>query len=284
MVVFPNAKINIGLHITEKRPDGFHNIESCFYPVGWSDALEIRPAERLSFQSSGLPIPGVVAPGAATPGATTQEIALSNLCVKAYHLLARDYSLPPVEIHLLKAIPIGAGLGGGSADAAFTIRALNELFGLQLTTARQQDYARSLGSDCAFLIENQPRYCYGKGDQFEEIALRLTGKWIVLVNPGLHISTAEAYAGVRPAQPAIDLRQLLQQPIQEWRTTVVNDFEASLFPKYPELATLKDHLYELGALYASMSGSGSTVYGIFGNEPDFSNNFSRYTVWQGELS
>ncbi|WP_247232568.1 4-(cytidine 5'-diphospho)-2-C-methyl-D-erythritol kinase [Telluribacter sp. SYSU D00476] len=274
MVVFPNAKINIGLHITEKRSDGFHNIESCFYPVGWSDALEIRPAERLSFQSSGLPI----------PGATTPETAFSNLCVKAYHLLARDYSLPPVDIHLLKAIPIGAGLGGGSADAAFTIRALNELFGLQLTTTQQQDYARTLGSDCAFFIENQPRYCYGKGDQFEEIDLRLAGKWIVLVNPGLHISTAEAYAGVRPAQPATDLRQLLQQPIHEWRTTVVNDFEASLFLKYPELPALKDQLYELGALYASMSGSGSTVYGIFGNEPDFSNNFNHYAVWQGELS
>ncbi|GAB3176880.1 4-(cytidine 5'-diphospho)-2-C-methyl-D-erythritol kinase [Telluribacter humicola] len=279
MVVFPNAKINIGLHITEKRPDGFHNIESCFYPVGWADALEIRPSESLSFQSSGLPIPG-----ATTPGATTPETALNNLCVKAYHLLARDYSLPPVDIHLLKAIPIGAGLGGGSADAAFTIRALNGLFDLKLTIAQQQDYARTLGSDCAFFIENQPKYCYGKGDQFEDIDLRLTGKWIVLVNPGLHISTAEAYAGVKPAQPATDLRQLLQQPISEWRTTVVNDFEASLFPIYPELPHLKDQLYELGALYASMSGSGSTVYGIFGNEPQFSNNFSSYSVWQGELS
>jgi 4-diphosphocytidyl-2-C-methyl-D-erythritol kinase len=204
--------------------------------------------------------------------------------VKAYELLARDYSLPPVEIHLLKAIPIGAGLGGGSADAAFTIRALNELFGLQLTTLRQQDYARTLGSDCAFFIENKPTYCYGKGDQFEEIPLRLTGKWIVLVNPGLHIATAEAYARVRPARPATDLRELLQLPIAGWRTTVVNDFEASLFPGYPQLSAIKDKLYELGALYASMSGSGSTVYGIFENEPEGSNNFSPYAVWQGELS
>jgi 4-diphosphocytidyl-2-C-methyl-D-erythritol kinase len=268
MVVFPNAKINIGLSILEKRPDGFHNISSCFYPVGWADALEIQPAETLTFESSGIPIPG--------DGA-------SNLCVKAYHLMARDYPLPPVSMHLLKAVPIGAGLGGGSADAAFTIKALDALFSLGLSIGQQQQYARQLGSDCAFFVENRPMYCYGKGDEFAEIDLRLTGKWIVLVNPGLHISTAEAYAGVRPGQPAHDLREALRQPIDTWRHRVVNDFEASLFPAYPVLSEYKQALYDLGALYASMSGSGSTLYGIFENQVEIPNNFGDLKVWKGEL-
>ncbi len=269
MVVFPNAKINLGLAITRKRPDGFHDLSSCFYPVGWSDALEILPAGELSFQASGLPIPG-------TPD--------TNLCLKAYHLLAREHTLPPVSIHLLKAVPIGAGLGGGSADAAFTIRALNDQFGLGLSTEHQQNYARQLGSDCAFFIENKPMYCFGKGDQFEEIDLRLTGKWIVLVNPGLHISTAEAYAGVIPQQPAEDLRSLLRQPIATWRDHVLNDFELSLFSRHAILGKYKQMLYELGAQYASMSGSGSTLYGIFANQVQLTNKFGNSMVWQGELT
>lgn len=269
MVVFPNAKINIGLNIIEKRPDGFHNITSCFYPVEWCDALEILPANELSFRASGLSIPGS---------------SDSNLCLKAYHLLALDNVMPPVSIHLLKSVPIGAGLGGGSADAAFTIKALNAQFGLGLTTGQQQEYARQLGSDCAFFIENKPMYCFGKGDQFEEIALRLTGKWIVLVNPGIHISTAEAYDGVAPRQPAKDLRSLLQQPIDTWRNYINNDFEESLFPRHTILRKYKQALYDLGALYASMTGSGSTLYGIFDNEPRLSNNFKDSRVWKGELA
>ena len=274
MVVFPNAKINIGLNIVGKRPDGFHDIVSCFYPVGWADALEILPCEgtlsaKTTFQSSGLPIPGD---------------ADTNLCLKAYRLLARDFDLPPVSIHLLKAVPIGAGLGGGSADAAFTVKALNQLFALNITTKQQQDYARSLGSDCAFFIENKPKYCFGKGDQFEEIALCLTGKWAVLVNPGLHISTAEAYAGVTPRQPAAELRVLLQRPVGQWRDFVKNDFEENLFKNYPILPQVEQTLYNLGAKYASMSGSGSTLYGIFDYEPDLANNFQNSTVWKGELT
>lgn len=269
MVVFPNAKINIGLNILSKRPDGFHSLASCFYPVGWSDALEILPADKVSFQASGLSIPGN---------------GSSNLCLKAYQLLADAHTLPPVSLHLLKAIPIGAGMGGGSADAAFTIKALNTLFGLELAVSQQQAYARQLGSDCAFFIENRPMYCYNKGDEFEEIALRLTGKWVVLVYPNLHISTAEAYAGIVPRKPATDLRELLQQPIQTWRTTVVNDFEDALFKKHPFLEACKQRLYDLGAEYASMSGSGSTLYGIFANQVDLSNNFEDLLVWQGELS
>jgi 4-diphosphocytidyl-2-C-methyl-D-erythritol kinase len=269
MVVFPNAKINIGLNITKKGADGFHSISSCFYPVGWSDALEILPADGLSFQSSGIPIPGA---------------STSNLCLRAYGVLAQDHALPPVSIHLLKAIPIGAGLGGGSADGAFTIKALNDLFSIGLSVEQQQHYARQLGSDCAFFIENTPMYCYDRGDQFENISLRLSGQWIVLVNPGLHISTAEAYGGVKPKVPATDLRELLQQPIEQWRDTVVNDFEEGLFVKYPVLDQYKQKLYSLGAQYASMSGSGSTLYGIFPQKVELSNNFEGTSVWKGELS
>ncbi|MCF0056595.1 4-(cytidine 5'-diphospho)-2-C-methyl-D-erythritol kinase [Dyadobacter sp. CY356] len=268
MVVFPNAKINIGLNIVEKRQDGFHNIESCFYPVGWSDALEILPAESFSFQSDGINIPGDPA---------------TNLCTKAYDMLAADYALGPVSIHLLKAVPIGAGLGGGSSDAAFTIKALNELFGLGISLEKQLDYARRLGSDCAFFIENKPLYCFKKGDRFEEISLKLEGKWIVLVNPELHISTAEAYAGIRPLKSENDLRDMLKMPMESWKEVVKNDFEISLFPKYPVLKEIKERLYHEGAKYAAMSGSGSTLFGIFEEETDLSYKFNEYKVWQGYL-
>lgn len=269
MLVFPNAKINIGLNITEKRADGFHNIESCFYPVGWSDALEITLDETFSFHSDGISIPGNGA---------------DNLCTKAYHIIAADYDLAPVKMHLLKAIPIGAGLGGGSADAAFAIKALNQLFDLKISFEKQLEYARRLGSDCAFFIRNEPAYCYEKGDVFEPINLDLKGKWIVLVNPGLHISTVEAYSGVVPKRSDIDLRNVLKQPIATWKREVKNDFEATLFIKYPLLDKIKAELYEQGASYAAMSGSGSTLFGIFESERDLKRHFSRFNVWQGLLS
>lgn len=268
MLTFPNCKINIGLQITEKRPDGFHNLQSCFYPVGWQDVLEVIPAETFQFTSSGLPIPGDPA---------------HNLCVRAYNLLKTDYALPPVHLHLHKTVPIGAGLGGGSADAAFTIRLLNERFNLHLPTEQMEDYARKLGSDCAFFIRNQPKYCLGKGDVFESIDVDLSGFEVLLVYPNLAISTAEAYAGVRPRQPKVPLRDLLQLPLGQWKEAVHNDFEDSLFPAYPVLPDLKQQLYDLGALYASMSGSGSTLYGIFTGLPDSQNHFQDYSVWQGKL-
>lgn len=269
MIVFPNAKINIGLNIVEKRPDGFHNIESCFYPIGWSDALEIMRSEVFSFQSAGIDIPGG---------------GENNLCTKAYQMLAEDYDFEPISIQLLKAIPIGAGLGGGSADAAFTIRAIDELFTLGISVEDQMNYARRLGSDCAFFIENKPVYCFGKGDQFEQIKLSLQGKYIVLINPGLHISTVEAYAGVIPERPLNDLRKSLDLPVSEWKDLVENDFEKSLFPKYPVLPALKTQLYDAGASYASMTGSGSTVYGIFDDEVDLSGTFGTMKMWQGGLN
>ncbi len=269
MINFPNAKINIGLHITEKRPDGFHNLESCFYPVGWSDVLEVIPANEFSFTSSGIEIPGDPA---------------KNLCVKAYELLKKDFSLPPLAMHLLKIVPIGAGMGGGSSDSAFTLTLLNQVYHLQLSTETLENYARKLGSDCAFFIQNKPVYCYEKGDQFADISLSLKGKYIVLVYPNLHISTAEAYAGVRPQAPAVNLREALQRPLSEWRHCVQNDFEKGLFQKYPILPELKTLMYSQGAEYASMTGSGSTIYGIFEKEVNFQNILPNYTVWQGELT
>jgi len=268
MLVFPNAKINIGLNIVEKRPDGFHNIESCFYPVGWSDALEITLADNFMFQADGIAIPG------------SPE---DNLCAKAYRMLANDYDLPPVKIHLLKTVPIGAGLGGGSADAAFVIKALNDLFELGISKESQQDYARRIGSDCAFFIQNKPMYCFEKGDKFENIDINITGKWIVLVNPGIHISTVEAYSGVVPKRSTEDLRIILREPVAAWKDLVGNDFEATLFRKYPLLKEVKEKLYNLGAEYAAMSGSGSTLFGIFGQEQNVKSEFPDFRLWQGFL-
>lgn len=268
VLLFPNAKINLGLRITNKRPDGFHNLQSCFYPVDWTDALEVVPAETFQFSCSGLPIPGDSA---------------TNLCVRAYDLLRADYDLPPVRMHLHKIVPIGAGLGGGSADAAFALKLLNDRFTLGLSVSQLETYARQLGSDCAFFVQNRPLYCTQKGDVFSDIAVDLTGYYGLLVYPNLAISTAEAYAGVRPRQPETPLHEQLIAPIDTWRATVHNDFEDSLFLKYPPLAALKQQLYDLGAVYASTSGSGSTVYGIFNAPVSLPNQFLEYRVWEGKL-
>ncbi len=267
MVNFPNAKINIGLNITEKRSDGFHNIESCFYPVSCCDVLEILESESVSFKSTGIQIPG-----------NNND----NLCLKAFHLLKADFDIPNYSIHLHKAIPIGAGLGGGSADAAFILKLINEKASLNLSESQLENYARKLGSDCAFFIQNKPKYCFGKGDEFEDIQLNLNGKYVVLVNPQIHISTAEAYAGVKPTKPITSLKEALSLPVGDWGKVIKNDFETSLFPKYPILPKIKDDLYNLGAIYTSMTGSGSTLYGLFETEIDtsvFNNNW----VFSGKL-
>jgi 4-diphosphocytidyl-2-C-methyl-D-erythritol kinase len=272
MLTFPNAKINIGLNIVEKRPDGFHNIESVFYPVNWCDALEIVPAEQFLFESSGLAIPGDNA---------------DNLCIKAYYLLCKTQPKmagKSAHLHLHKVIPMGAGLGGGSADGAFALKILNEIFELSLTTSDLQHYARQLGSDCAFFIENRPVFCFNKGDEFEEFSLDLRGKYIVLVNPDIHISTAEAYAGVRPKKPETPLKEALKLPLNKWEGVIKNDFEEKLLHRYPAIAEAKKTLYEYGALYASMTGSGSTVYGIFEREKDLKAQFPGFAIWQGYLN
>ncbi|WP_295794975.1 4-(cytidine 5'-diphospho)-2-C-methyl-D-erythritol kinase [Mucilaginibacter sp.] len=255
MLIFPNAKINIGLNVLNRRDDGYHNLETIFYPVNIKDALEIVVADELSFESSGLEIPGRVE---------------DNLCIKGYRLLKNDFNLPPVKIHLHKHIPIGAGLGGGSADAAFFIRLINQNFNLGMTDEQMIGYARKLGADCAFFIKNKPVFAFEIGDEFEPVWLDLSKYQVVLVMPPVHVSTAEAYRGVKPAPVKDSLMDLIYEPIADWKKYIKNDFEASVFKSHPEIRGVKAALYEAGALYASMSGSGASVFGIFETAPDLS--------------
>ena len=255
MIAFPNAKINLGLNIVSRREDGYHNIESCFYPIPWHDSLEVIEAASFSFQPYGNEIPG-------DPS--------SNLCVKAYELITKDFDLPPVEIHLLKNIPMGAGLGGGSADGASTLKLLNELFSLGLTDTQFESYSIQLGSDCPFFIRNEPSIAKGRGEKLSPTNLNLSGYYLAIHNPGIHISTKEAYAGIKPKIPALAISEIIQKPIQEWKELLDNDFEQSIFNHHPEVEELKLAMYESGALYASMTGSGSSVYGIFEQAGDSS--------------
>lgn len=252
MIVYPNAKINIGLFVVEKRSDGFHNLESVFYPIALSDELEINRIEgrfgECVFSNSGIPVD--CAPE-------------SNLVVKAYHLLADRYKLPAVSVHLKKMIPFGAGLGGGSADAAFMLKALNEYFELNLSVLELEHYAAMLGSDCIFFIQNRPAFVSGRGELSEDIKLSLNNYSIVLLKPVAKISTKEAYAGIVPTPAPFDLRELPKYAPEEWSRFISNDFEKSIFPHHPQIARIKQSLYDQGALYASMTGSGSSVYGIF---------------------
>ena len=271
MICFPNAKINLGLHIVEKRPDGFHNIETVFYPTGWCDVLEIienrSSTAAFNLQLSGLPISG-----------NTED----NLLYKAYRLISQSHFLPNIDVHLHKVIPMGAGLGGGSADAAFFINLLNEAFNLGLSEAFRLNIARQLGSDCAFFIRNTPLYASGKGDVFEPIEVDLQGYYLAVVYPNVHSNTKEAYSLVKP-KASTPLKTLIEQtPVKEWRDVLKNDFELSIFTKYPEVEQLKASMYEHGAVYACMSGSGSAVFGLFEKEPDMS-HWSAYLHWQGRL-
>jgi 4-diphosphocytidyl-2-C-methyl-D-erythritol kinase len=253
MITFPNAKINLGLQITEKLPNGYHAINTCFYPIPVRDVLEFIESKKTNFDSSGINIPGD---------------AKSNLVLRAYQMLKKDFNLPNIEIHLLKNIPIGAGLGGGSADAAFMLKALNEYFQLFLEDSFLESYAAELGSDCPFFISNSPAYGTGTGTELEPFSLDLKGYWMVLINPGIHISTNDAYAGVKPKAAEQDIREILAtKDLNHWREKLVNDFEVSIFEKAPQIAKIKADLYEQGAGYVAMSGSGSSVFGIFAQEP-----------------
>ena len=254
MIVYPNAKINIGLNVVEKRPDGYHNLETVFYPINLQDILEIQEIET-DAPASGyrLKVTGTVLDGSPE----------DNLVVRALKLLKKDFDLPPVSIGLYKHIPTGAGLGGGSADAAFTVKTLNERFKLGLTIQQMEDYCSQLGADCPFFIQNKPVFATGIGNVFHPLEMNLKYKQLVLVKPDIFVSTKDAYAKVKVQHPKKQLPELLAQPIEKWKDTVVNDFEASVFSKYPEIAAIKDKLYDLGAVYASMSGSGSSVFGIF---------------------
>ncbi|NVO03408.1 MAG: 4-(cytidine 5'-diphospho)-2-C-methyl-D-erythritol kinase [Bacteroidetes bacterium] len=269
MISFPNCKINLGLNITEKRTDSFHNIESVFYPINLCDILEIVvSSDKFVYSESGIAIPG------------NSE---NNLCVKAYKLLLADFDLAPIKLHLHKNIPFGAGLGGGSADAAFTIKSLNKLFSLNLSSQQMQGYAARLGSDCAFFIENKPIFAKGKGEIFEEIDFSLKGYFIGIIKSSVNVSTQEAYQNVIPIKQPNSIKDNILKPINDWKNLIENDFEKSVFLKFPELMEIKNKLYSLGAIYASMSGSGSSVFGIFETKIDLKPQFQNCFVWGSEL-
>ena len=252
MITYPNAKINLGLNIVEKRPDGYHNLETVFYPINLQDALEVNYLEgegEYTLKISGTPIEG-------EPD--------NNLVVKAYRLLKKDFpNMGSINIHMYKHIPTGAGLGGGSADATFMLKLLNEKFKLNLSTEKLEEYAAILGADCAFFIQNKPVFASGIGNIFEEINLSLKGYYLVLVKPDIFVSTKDAFANIIPMKPNHSLKEIIRMPVETWRATMKNDFEDSVFKKFPEIAAIKDKLYDMGAIYASMSGSGSSVFGIF---------------------
>ena len=266
MVLFPNCKINLGLNIVGKRIDGYHDLETIFYPIQIKDAVELIEENNTEHSTllvqcsvSGLKINGDIE---------------NNLCIKAYQLLKKDFpKLPLVSIHLHKAIPIGAGLGGGSADGAFIVKLINKKFGLELSEKQLIDYALQLGSDCPFFIINKPCFATGRGEILEQVTIDLSNYKIVIVHPGIHINTAWAFTNINPCRPALRIREIIQQPIKTWKHELKNDFEEPVFNKYPEIKKIKDDLYDAGAIYASMSGSGSSVYGIFEKEKQITISF-----------
>ena len=271
MIVFPNAKINLGLQVLHRRPDGFHAIDSIFYPVPFKDALEALPDEDLSpgqalLECSGLPIPGDQS---------------GNLVLKAYHALHEEFSLPGTRFWLHKVIPMGAGLGGGSADGAFALKLLNDLYQLGLSDAQMEAFAARLGSDCPFFIRNSVRHVTGRGEVLGDLELSLKNYWIVLVNPALHVGTAEAYAGISPRADRPSLAALASVAPSGWKDVMENDFEVSVGKIHPVILEIKAKLYEFGASYAQMTGSGSTVYGLFDEEPDqLDQLWPNYGVWK----
>lgn len=269
MVSFPPCKINLGLNVTRKRPDGYHDIATCFYPVPWTDALEIIPSRNFTFSTSGDPVPGAMA---------------DNLCVRAYELLKKDFSLKPVSVHLLKKIPIGAGLGGGSADGAFTLKVLNDLFALGLDKQKLIEYAAMLGSDCPFFIEAKPAIGTGRGEILSPVDVSLKGNYLIIVKPEVSISTAQAFSETVPRESGFDIRAIIEKhPVGEWKHTLKNDFEESTFKRFPVIEAIHTKLYAFGAKYASMSGSGSAVFGIFEEEIDLRKEFASLVYWSAHL-
>ena len=257
MIQFPNAKINLGLNILRKRADGFHDLETIFYPIALFDTLEFIESNELKFEMSGIAIPGNMD---------------DNIILKAYHLLKNDFpQLPNVNIHLLKNIPTGAGLGGGSADASFMLMALNKHFQLEISKQNIINYAAQLGSDCPFFIHNQPCKATSRGEVLEVIQLNLVDYQFVLVNPKIHVNTGWAFAQLTPHQPIKSVFDIIHQPIHTWKEELINDFEKPIFEAHPMMQNIKNNLYDLGAIYASMSGSGSTLFGIFNKDIDQEN-------------
>ena len=255
MILFPNCKINLGLNIVEKRPDGYHNIETVMVPVPWCDILEIVPSAD-----------GVLK--LFTSGNAVDCPMEKNLVVKAYRAVAEQYDIPPVHIYLHKIIPDGAGLGGGSSDAASMIMGLNRLFSLGMTDDRMAAIAGTIGADCPFFIYNRPMLATGIGTEFGDIDLALENLWIVVVKPDVSVPTKEAYAGVTPRLPQHNLRESLSEPMANWSGKVKNDFEPGIFALHPVVGEIKQAMLDGGAIYSAMSGSGSAVFGLFNSEPE----------------
>lgn len=260
MVFFPNAKINLGLFVTGKRPDGYHNIQSILFPVPLYDALELidAPDGQFGFSQSGQPIGGKPS---------------ENLVVKAWQMLQQDFDLPPVKIHLHKNIPTGAGLGGGSADAAYALKLINRHFKLGLFTGAMQMYAGRLGMDCPFFIENIPALATGRGDRLSPVNIDLKGKFLVVVKPDFHISTKAAYGGITSVVPGVSPEEVIHRPVKEWKMLLKNDFEGTVFKRCPEIQFVKNRLYDLGAEFSVMTGSGAAVFALFDHEVSFRSEF-----------
>jgi len=271
MICFPHCKINIGLHVLSRRADGFHNIETVFYPLPLNDVLEIIPAtgnDGPVFETAGIDIPG-------NPGI--------NLCLKAYWLLKEKFDLPPVKMFLLKNIPVGAGLGGGSSDAAYTLKLLNDLFNLDLQKEVLSEYALNLGSDCPFFLTNQVAVAGGRGEIIKPCSLDLSGMGIVLVKPAVHISTREAYSLVTPAERNTPLNHIVSQPVENWKVLLENDFEKEISLRFPVISEIRNELYAAGAVYASLTGSGSAVYGLFYSDPEIPSGLKKFFTWKSIL-
>jgi 4-diphosphocytidyl-2-C-methyl-D-erythritol kinase len=271
MICFPTAKINLGLRITDKRPDGFHNLETIYYPIGLKDALEIVPStENTDYQLivSGIPLDANLE---------------NNLVTKAFRLLQQSYPIKPVTAYLYKAIPSGAGLGGGSSDAAFMLKLVSDAQQLNASQQELERLASVLGSDCPFFIGNRAVFASGTGNVFEPTTVSLEGWQLVLIKPDVKVSTAEAYASVKPEHPEQSLNNLIRLPVNDWKKGIINDFETYVFKKYPVVGTIKQQLYDKGAVYASMTGSGSAVYGLFEQPVDFRKDFPDFFYWSEML-
>ena len=256
MLTFPNAKINLGLNVVEKRPDGYHNLETVFYPVSITDALEVFPMDPAfpSVYDCDLKVTNIIIEG------DEQK----NLVVKAYQMLKQDFpTLPHIHVHLYKGIPTQAGMGGGSSDCGFMITMLNRQFQLGLSDEQMIDYAARLGADCAFFVINKPCYAEGIGEKLQPVALDLKGWYLAVVRPAIPVSTREAFSLIIPQHPAKNCLEIVKQPVETWREELTNDFEKSVFALHPEIGAIKDRFYDMGATYAAMSGSGSSLFGLF---------------------
>ncbi|MBQ3361448.1 MAG: 4-(cytidine 5'-diphospho)-2-C-methyl-D-erythritol kinase [Prevotella sp.] len=261
MIVFPIAKINLGLNVVEKRPDGYHNLQTVFYPVPIKDALEVQQMDE--------GFPSDVDCDLKVTNIAIEGDEQRNLVVRAYLLLKQDFpTLPRIHTHLWKSIPTQAGMGGGSSDCAYMIRLLNALFDLQLSDEQMIQYAARLGADCAFFIKSEPCYAEGIGEKMQPIGLDLSEWYIGVVRPDIPVPTKEAFSRIHPHYPQVCPKEAVMQPVETWRETLVNDFEESVFALHPEIGTIKEQLYKMGATYAAMSGSGSALFGLFKERPD----------------